>query len=162
LTSDLLGTNDYAHLQPQQRDLRLNIKPSTAAVGHVDGGWWPWSTDPAAEFPALITAVASWIGPPQRVAYYPDTWTLAERTMIVGGRAVRVERSHVMRPHTVFLTGPNRKQIRLLVVPPTTPGGVARAVLRSASRWDTVATVAEILASNGVSFDQGSLTKEIS
>jgi hypothetical protein len=156
LTSDLLSTNDYADPQPAQRELRLTVKPSPAAVGHIDGGWWPWSTDPAVEFPALILAVSSWIGPAQRVAYYPDTWAPAGRTMIVEGRAVRVEPSNVMRPHTVFLTGPNRKQIRLLVVPPATPGGVARAVLRSASRSDTVATVAEILASNGVSLDQES------
>ncbi|MEV4319576.1 DUF5994 family protein [Actinocrispum sp. NPDC049592] len=56
--------------------------------------------------------------------------------------------------NTVVLTGSDQKQIRLLVVPPATPGGVARAVLRSVSRPDTVATVEEILASNGVSLDE--------
>jgi hypothetical protein len=40
-----------------------------------------------------------------------------------------------------------------MVVPPATPGGVARAVLRSASGSDTVATATEILASNGVSHE---------
>jgi hypothetical protein len=148
LISDLLKTNDYVELA--QREPRLKIKPSTAACGNVDGGWWPWSVDPTTEFPALIMAVGSWIGPTQRIAYHPDTWNPAERTMIVEGRAVRVEGSNVMRAHTVVLTGPNRKQLRLLVVPPATPGGAARAALRSASRPDTVATVAEILASNGI------------
>ncbi|WP_237773871.1 DUF5994 family protein [Actinosynnema sp. ALI-1.44] len=40
----------------------------TAAPGNVDGAWWPWSTDPAMEFPALVMALSSWVGPARHVA----------------------------------------------------------------------------------------------
>jgi hypothetical protein len=154
MISDLLSTNDHATLQRTKRELRLKVKPSTAARGSVDGGWWPWSTDPAAEFPALVMALSSWVGPVRTIDYHLGDWDPAERTLIVEGWAVRLEGSPVVPANTVVLTGSHLKQIRLLVVPPTTPGGVARAVLRSASRSDTVATVEDILASNGVSLDK--------
>lgn len=154
MISDLLSTNDYANLQRTKHELRLKVKPSTAARGSVDGGWWPWSTDPAAEFPALVMALSSWVGPARNIDYHPGDWDPAERTLIVEGWAVRLEALPVVQANTVVLTGSGLKQIRLLVVPPTTPGGVARAVLRSASRSDTVATVEDILASNGVSLDK--------
>ncbi|WP_125726442.1 DUF5994 family protein [Kibdelosporangium aridum] len=134
-----------------KRELRLQIKPSTAAVGNVDGGWWPWSTDPAAEFPALVMALSSWVGPARQMAYHPVDWDPVQSTLIVENWAVTLARSCDIPANTVVVTGPNRKRIRLLVVPPTTPGGAARAVLRAASRSDTVATVDQILASNGVS-----------
>jgi Family of unknown function (DUF5994) len=46
MISDLLDTSGDL---PDQRELRLKTKPSTATRGNVDGGWWPRSTDPAAE-----------------------------------------------------------------------------------------------------------------
>jgi hypothetical protein len=55
-----------------------------------------------------------------------------------------------MDPNTVVVTGPNQRRMSLLVVPPNTPGGVARAVLRSATEPDNVASVEEILTSNGI------------
>jgi hypothetical protein len=154
LNDNDLNDNDYATLQRTKRELRLKIKASTAAHGNVDGGWWPWSTDPAAEFPALVMALSSWVGPARHIAYHPDDWDPTARTLIVEGWAVRLEGSRAVQANTVVLAGPNLKQIRLLVVPPTTPAGAARAVLGSASRSDTVATVEDILASNGVSLDE--------
>jgi hypothetical protein len=151
MISDLLKTNTDVPLQRTRRELRLKIKASTAARGTFDGGWWPWSTDPAAEFPALVMALSSWVGPARHLAYHPDDWEPAESTLTVEGWTVHLAATRTMQPNTVVLTGPNLKQIRVLVVPPATPGGVARAVLRSASGSDTIATVEDILASNGVS-----------
>ncbi|WP_173136667.1 DUF5994 family protein [Kibdelosporangium persicum] len=151
MASDLLVTSADVPLQHPGRELRLKIKPSSAARGPLDGGWWPWSTDPAAEFPALIMALSSWVGPARHFAYHPHDWDPAEKTLTVEGWTVHLEALHTMRPNTVALTGLNLKQIRVLLVPPATPGGVARAVLRSASGVDTTATVEDILASNGVS-----------
>lgn len=149
-----LHNNDDATLPRTKHQPRLEIKPGTAVRRTVDGAWWPRSTDPAAEFPALVMASSSWIGPARHVAYHPDDWDPAENTLIVENWAVHVEGSHAIPANTVVVTGPDLKQVRLLVVPPTTPGGVARAVLRSASRSDTVTTVEEILVSNGVSLGE--------
>lgn len=154
MISDLLITHDCPAPLRVQRDLRLKMKPSTAARGSVDGGWWPWSTDPAAEFPALIMAISSWVGPARHLAYHPDDWDPTERTLTVEGWTVQLEALHTTQTNTVALTGPNLKQLRVLVVPPATPGGVARAVLRSASGSNTTSTAADILASNGVSRGQ--------
>jgi hypothetical protein len=145
-----LNNNEVATPLRAKRELRLQIKPSTATQGTVDGAWWPRSTDPAAEFPALVMALSSWVGPARHLAYHPGDWDPAQSTLIVENWAVNLTGSHAIPPNTVTVTGPNLKRIRLLVVPPATPGGVARAVLRAASRSDTVADVEEILASNGV------------
>ncbi len=151
---DMPSANVNATLRRTERELRLKVKPSTAARGSVDGGWWPWSTDPAAEFPALAMALSSWVGPARNIDYHPGDWGAAESMLIVEGWTVRLTASLVVHAHTVVLTGSNLRRIRLLVVPPSTPGGVARAVLRSVSRSDTVATVQDILVSNGVPTDE--------
>lgn len=151
MISDLLTTDADVLTRRARRELRLKIKPNTAARGALDGGWWPWSTDPAAEFPALVMALSSWVGPARHLAYHPDGWDPAESTLTIDGWTVHLAAPRTMQPNTVVLTGPNRKQIRVLVVPPATPGGVARAVLRSVSSSDTTATVEDIFASNGIS-----------
>jgi hypothetical protein len=137
-----------------KRDLRLKMKPGTAVLGSIDGGWWPWSTDPAAEFPALVMALSSWVGPVRDIAYDFDAWDSAEPTLTVEGWTVGLAGSPAMPANTVVLTGLNLKRIRLLVVPPTTLGGAARAVLRSASGSATTATAEDILTSNGVSLGE--------
>lgn len=136
--------------EPVRSEVRLRIKPVTGTRGQVDGAWWPRSHDPAVEFPGLVLAMSSWIGPVCRVAYNLDDWDWAERVLTVEGWAVRLAGHRAMTPQTVIVTGPNLQRMSLLVVPPGTPGGVARAVLRSAARSDTVASAEDILASNGV------------
>lgn len=130
------------------------MKPANATPGHVEGAWWPRSTDPAAEFPTLVTALISALGPISRVGYNLDAWNTTTRKVIVQNRVVRMEGFRTMQPNTVTLTGQNRRRISLLVVPPDTPGGVARAVLRSAADPDTTASVQDILTSNGVFLGQ--------
>lgn len=150
MISDLLTFDDRGTSRFIRPDLRLTMRPGTAPRGAVDGGWWPRSTDPTAEFPALAMAVSSWIGPVRHIAYHPDDWAPTGPKLTVEGWVVSVEALLTVPASTLLLTGPNRKQAHLLVVPPATPGGVARAVLRSASSSDTAASVGEILASNGV------------
>jgi hypothetical protein len=154
-TDTLVGTEDLQPAtDPARSEVRLRMKPDDAAPGHVDGGWWPRSTDPAAEFPALVAALTSILGPISRAGYSLDAWNATARKLTVHDQVVRMEGFRTMQPNTVTLTGQNRRRISLLVVPPDTPGGVARAVLRSAADPDTTAAVQDILASNGVSLDQ--------
>ncbi len=133
-----------ARLQP-----RLALKPDAGPGSHVDGGWWPWSTDPATEFPMLIRAMAA-RSPVRRVSYQLDTWGHAERRLTVDGTTVRMEGFRTTRPDAVTVIGPNLTRSRLLVVPPDTPDDIARAVLRAASSSHPNATVEEILARHGV------------
>ncbi|WP_035857957.1 DUF5994 family protein [Cryptosporangium arvum] len=39
--------------------IRLQLDPALAGRGMLDGGWWPYSTDPLAELPTLIMATAT-------------------------------------------------------------------------------------------------------
>jgi uncharacterized protein DUF5994 len=129
---------------------RLEVKPADAATGSVDGGWWPRSLDPTTAFPELVSALQPWVGPVGRITYHLGLWEPAPRKQTVDGRVVRYEGFHTIDRHTVTAIGTNTRRVSLLVVPPATPGGVARAVLRSAAGADSTATVADILASNGV------------
>jgi hypothetical protein len=132
-------------------EVRLELKkPSGAARGSVDGGWWPRSLEPEAEFPALVTALEERMDRVSRVVYNLDLWESAPRTLEAGGRVFRCGGFHSMDTHTVTAIGADSSRLDLLVVPPDTPGGAARAVLRSAADHDSTATVDDILASNGV------------
>lgn len=134
---------------------RLEMTPNGVATGSVDGGWWPRSLDPTAAFPELVSALHPWVGPVSRIAYNLGLWEAAPRKQTVDGRVVRYEGFHTIDPHTVTVIGTNAGRVSLLIVPPRTPGGVARAVLRSAVGADSTATVEDILASNGVPPQQG-------
>ncbi len=129
---------------------RLEMKPDGAATGSVDGGWWPRSLDPTTAFPQLVSALRPWVGQIGRIAYNLDLWEAGPRKQTVDGHVLRYEGFHTIDHHTVTAIGTDSRRVTLLVVPPPTPGGVARAVLRSAADPDSTATVADILASNGV------------
>ena len=70
--------------------LRLQLDPTMAGTGAVDGGWWPHSRDPDAELPGLIAGLDSSLGPITRVALNLDAWDNALRRVAVDGRRARV------------------------------------------------------------------------
>lgn len=134
--------------EPMRAEVRLRIKPNTATRGHVDGAWWPRSHDPAAEFPGFILAMSSWVGPIRRVTYHLHDWDTTRRELTVEAWTVTLVGLPTLDANTIVVTG--QRRMMLLVVPPSTPGDAARAILGSAAGPDTVASVKEILASNGV------------
>jgi hypothetical protein len=139
---------------PARGEVRLRMKPDTAVTGYIDGAWWPRSSYPPAEFPGLILAMSSWVGPIIRVAYHVDDWERTGRELMVEGWTVKLAAFGTLEANTVIVTGSNRRRTSLLVVPPDTPGDVARAVLRTTAGSDAVRSVAEILSSNGVRLGQ--------
>jgi Family of unknown function (DUF5994) len=134
---------------------RLKMRSGGAATGYVDGGWWPRSTDPAVEFPALVMALHGVVGQVGRVAYNLDFWEPVHRKLTVDGRIVRCEGFHTMSPHTVTAIGVNSQRVTLLVVLPATPDHAAQAALRAAGDQDGVATVEDILTGSGVRSEVG-------
>ena len=153
MISDQLSPTSTAPTERRDHALRLRMKPAAVARGSVAGAWWPWSDDPAAEFPALITALGAWVGPVNRVSYHLGSWAPVARKAPVGGRMVRFEGFHSIDPHTVVVIGSDYRRVSLLVVPPGIPAGAARAALSSAADPDSTANAADILASNGVPLD---------
>jgi hypothetical protein len=135
---------------PVRSEIRLRVRSTKAASAHVDGAWWPRSRDPVAEFPGLVLAMSSWIGPVHRVAYHLDDWDMTARELTVEGWVVSLVGSPTVQANTVVVDGPDQRRMSLLVVPPDTPSGIARAVLVSTAGPDAVDSIEEILASNGV------------
>lgn len=154
----MISAQNLSHTTPVDQvgvTVRLQMKPASVARGFVDGGWWPQSEDPDAEFPALAVALAARVGPVSRMSYHLDTWHAVARKMTIQGRMVRFGGFRSMDAHTVEVIGSDGRRVTLLVVPPGTPGGAARAVLRSAAGDDSTASVADILTSNGVTPSPG-------
>ncbi|XVV07607.1 DUF5994 family protein [Actinosynnema sp. CA-248983] len=131
-------------------ECRWALKPQTGAERSLDGGWWPRTTDPTAEFPPLITAMHALGIPVLRVSFHLGTWDPGGRRLAVHDTVVELEGFRTAEPHTVTMIGPHRRRTRLLVIPPATPAGAARAALRAAAGIDTDATAEDILRWNNV------------
>jgi hypothetical protein len=117
---------------PIRNEVRLRMRRRTAIRGHVAGAWWPRSHDPAAEFPELVLATSSWVGPVHRVDFHPDGWDPTGPELMVEGWLVSVAGSATLEANTVVVTGTDQRRMSLLVIPPGTPDRAARAMLRSA------------------------------
>jgi hypothetical protein len=126
--------------------LRLQLDPTMAGTGAVDGGWWPRSRDPDAELPGLITALNSLLGPITRVALNLDAWDTAPRRMAVDGRRVRVGWFSHMDAHTIGVTRASQGRVALLVVPPQATSAAAEIAMAMAADAANNARPAEILA----------------
>ncbi|WP_309115848.1 DUF5994 family protein [Saccharothrix sp.] len=137
------------HPSPEP-ECRWALTPRTGAEGWVDGGWWPRSTDPGTEFPPLIAAMTALGLPVLRVSFHLGAWDAGARRLTVHDTVVELEGFRSAQPHIVTMIGPHRRRTRLLVIPPATPGGAARAALRAAADIDTDTTADDILRWNNV------------
>jgi Family of unknown function (DUF5994) len=134
-------------------ELRLQLDPTMAGTGAVDGGWWPRSRDPDAELPELIAGLDSSLGPITRVALNLDAWDTAPRRVAVDGRRVRVGWFRHMDADTIGLTRAGQNRVVLLVIPPqatTAAAGIAMAMAADAA---SSAGPADILAAAGIGED---------
>jgi hypothetical protein len=135
-------------LEPVRTAVRLRVKQGPATRGDVDG---PWSHDLGAEFPELVLATSSWVGPVRRVAYHVDDWhTATSRELVVEGWTVSLAESPALQANTVVVTGPDQRRMCLLVIPPHTTGDTARAVLNATAGPGEGGGVEELLASHGI------------
>lgn len=130
--------------------LRLTLKPKAAAMGTVDGAWWPRSRDALAEFPAMIAGLKHRLGRPGRVAFNAAAWTAAPRRMVVDGQAVDLEGFYSLDEHTVLVSGYAWHRMVLLVVPPEASEHAAATALAMASDPDNTERAAQILIRSGI------------
>ena len=131
---------------PALPGLRLQLDPTMAGTGAVDGGWWPRSRDPDAELPGLIADLDSSVGPITRVAVNLDAWDTAPRRVAVDGRRVRVGWFRHMDAHTIGVTSASQDRVTLLVVPPEAPAAAAGIAMAMAADVANNARPADILA----------------
>ena len=135
---------------PAPPELRLQLNPTMAGTGAVDGGWWPRSRDPDAELPDLIAGLDSSLGPITRIALNLNAWDTAPRRVAMDGRRVRVGWFRHMDAHTIGVSRASQDRVLLLVVPPqatTAAAGIAMAMAADAANS---AGPADILAAAGI------------
>lgn len=133
-----------------RRRLRLRLKPKAPPTGYVDGGWWPRSRDLAAELPALAEVLRVRLGVITRVGFALGAWDLGPFRALIDGHVIRLEGSRSLYENVVHVSGPGREPIRLLVVPPESPGPAGHDAMMVAARRGNADRPADILASSGV------------
>jgi hypothetical protein len=112
---------------------RLRLEPTGSTRTLLDGGWWPRSTDPAAELPGLILAIDKVRGPITRLILSIKGWEERPRRLSVTGRRLRV--GYFTSQPSALLTalGDNGNRVDLLVVPPDTAASTAEAAMALAA-----------------------------
>jgi hypothetical protein len=123
-----------ADVSDRPRTLRLQLASVAPPAVVVNGGWWPQSTDLAAELPALLSAVYPQLGPIALVGYHISGWERTESHVEINSSTVLLQGFTSEGPHTVIVIGTSGKRLTLLVVPPQTPETTARQALAEAAQ----------------------------
>ncbi|WP_327092522.1 DUF5994 family protein [Nonomuraea sp. NBC_01738] len=111
--------------------LRLALYPVPDRRAVVDGAWWPYSRDAAAELPHLIAAVDQRLGRTVlRIGVYRDAWQHIPRRIPARGRQVRVGWFRHSDPRVITLVFATGEPIVLLLIPSGTAAGAAEAALK--------------------------------
>ena len=135
--------------------LRLTLNPKAALTGAVDGAWWPRTTNPLAEFPAMIAGIELRRGPVDRVAFSPIVWNGAPEQIVVGGASIELDGLHWLDRHTVSVSGVNWHRMVLLVIPPQANEQAAAAAIALATSRDNTDQAKRILVASGVDRPSG-------
>jgi len=135
---------------PPVTEPRLRLKPPARATGHVDGAWWPRTSDLAAELPALLAALTGRLGRVDRVTYHLGDWPDPVRRVTFDDSVVRLEGFRSQPSGSLTVIGWDRHRITLLVVPPETTPGVAQNVLATAADADNTDDSSTLPATAGL------------
>ncbi|MGW1239675.1 DUF5994 family protein [Streptomyces bobili] len=112
---------------------RLSLTPKTTLAGQLDGAWWPYSRDLAAEIPALAAALEEPWGRVTRVTVNPTRWPAIPHTVPVAGNTVHVGWFTEQDPDKLILLSYSVGRWDLLVIPPDTePAAAARLMVAAA------------------------------
>ncbi len=128
---------------------RLRLKPPGAATGCFDGGWWPRSRDPVAEFSALTIALGVRSGPVYRIGFNPTAWDLAPRQLALGTALVGLTGFFGLNQHTIVVLGPHIARLTLLGIPPMADPVAAERALETAAAADDTGDAMQILTASG-------------
>jgi hypothetical protein len=124
--------------------LRLRLYPALDRRAVVDGAWWPYSRDAAAELPGLITAVDRLLGRVTlRISLHGDAWRSVPRRIPARGRQVHINGLRPVDPRLITLFFAAGEPVVLLVIPPGAAFGAAAAKLRVTIRDTAGLTVDE-------------------
>jgi hypothetical protein len=112
---------------------RLTLEPTGSTRTLLDGGWWPRSSDPAAELPGLILALDKVRGRIIRLILSIDGWDPRPRRLAVAGRLLRLGYFTSQPTALMIAMCDNGGRVDLLVVPPHTASPTAEAAMALAA-----------------------------
>jgi hypothetical protein len=125
---------------------RLLLEPTRSTRTLLDGGWWPRSTDPAAELPGLILAIDTVRGPIARLILSIDGWSPRPRRLAVAGRVLRLGYFTTQPTSLLIARCDDGGRVDLLVVPPDTASPTAEAAMARAATAGNRVHAQELLA----------------
>lgn len=136
---------------PRTSAPRLQLEPTSSRMTVLDGGWWPRSTDPATELPAVIDALGDARGTVTHILLSPGDWDLPHpRRLTTHGRMVRLGWFTSQPTGLITLICDfNHDRFDLLVIPPKSASGRAAAAMRAASDTGNTQHVPDLLARVG-------------
>ncbi|MFE0735427.1 DUF5994 family protein [Streptomyces sp. NPDC058855] len=128
------------------RQARLALTPNTSMAGLLDGAWWPYTRDLAAELPPLVEALRDRFGRVTRITANPAPWPVALRQVPVGGYAVHVGWFTDQAPDTMILLSYSLGRCDLLVIPPETEPSSAARLMTAASAPGNLHTTGTLMS----------------
>ncbi|OBH90476.1 DUF5994 family protein [Mycobacterium sp. E2733] len=111
---------------------RLQLKPYRSVSEHVDGAWWPRTTNLADELPDLLTSVSERLGPVVMVGYRRNGWHETPALVQIDGHTVELLAFTSDEPSSVILIGADGHHLTLHVIRPDAGEEVARQALEQA------------------------------
>ena len=126
--------------------LRLSLHPVLDRRAVVDGAWWPYSRDAAAELPNLIAAVDQRLGRTTlRIGVHQDAWRRIPRRIPARGRQVRIGWFRQTDPRVITLIFAAGEPIVLLIIPANTATGAAETTLKLTAQDTAGLSINDIL-----------------
>ena len=122
----------------------LRLETTRSREGSLDGAWWPRSRDIAAELPALVSALAEYLGPITRIGLDAEAWDELPTRLVVEGRVVHID-SFPIGDDTVLISREGQDHFVLLVVPPHATPEAARTAMAHAAQVGNITSAEQIL-----------------
>jgi Family of unknown function (DUF5994) len=118
---------------------------------HIDGAWWPCSTDLVAELPALLSTLTQRLGQVVMVGYVRNGWTHTPPEVEIAGQTIELLAFDSAEPASVILVGHDGHHLTLRVISPQTSEPDAQQALsavpeRSCAGTGTAVAAARSLA----------------
>ena len=111
---------------------RLQLKPYRSVSEHIDGAWWPRTTNLVDELPDLLASLSERLGPVVMVGYRRNGWQETPPLVQLGGHTVELLAFTSDEPSSVILIGADGHHLTLHVIRPDAGAEVARQALERA------------------------------
>jgi len=119
------------HVVDGQSGLRVRVTPNRLPSEHIDGAWWPESTDLVAELPALLPPLSDRLGQVVLVGYRRDGWDDTPPEADIAGQTVELLGFDSAEPASVIVIGHDGQHLTLRIIAPGTSEPVARQALQA-------------------------------